>query len=57
MLFYEAQREKKAERLIKNQGRLLVRKSGKEPKIRVMGESKNKRLLQKCIQIIKQSLK
>ena len=48
---------KKAERLIKNQGRLLVRKSGTEPKIRVMGESKNKRLLQKCIHIIKQSLK
>jgi phosphoglucosamine mutase len=48
---------KKAERLIKNQGRLLVRKSGTEPKIRVMGESKNKKLLQKCIQIVKQSLK
>ena len=48
---------KKAEKLIKKQGRLLVRKSGTEPKIRVMGESKNKKLLQKCIQIIKQSLK
>jgi phosphoglucosamine mutase len=48
---------KKAEKLIKNQGRLLVRKSGTEPKIRVMGESNNKKLLQKCIQIIKQSLK
>jgi len=48
---------KKAENLIKNQGRLLVRKSGTEPKIRVMGESKNKPLLQKCIQIIKKSLK
>ena len=48
---------KKAERLIKNQGRLLVRKSGTEPKIRIMGETKNKQLLQKCIQIIKKSLK
>ena len=48
---------KKAEQLIKNQGRLLVRKSGTEPKIRIMGESKNKRLLLKCIQIIKKSLK
>jgi phosphoglucosamine mutase len=48
---------KKAEKLIKNQGRLLVRKSGTEPKIRIMGESNNKKLLQKCIQIVKQSLK
>jgi phosphoglucosamine mutase len=48
---------KHAERLIKNQGRLLVRKSGTEPKIRIMGESNNKALLQKCIQIIKQSIK
>ena len=48
---------KKAEKLIKNQGRLLVRKSGTEPKIRIMGESKNKKLLQKCIQTIKKSLK
>ena len=48
---------KKAEKLIKNQGRLLVRKSGTEPKIRIMGESKNKPLLKKCIQIIKQSIK
>ena len=48
---------KKAEKLIKNQGRLLVRKSGTEPKIRIMGESKNKQLLRKCIQTIKQSIK
>ena len=48
---------KKAEKLIKKQGRLLVRKSGTEPKIRIMGESKNKRLLNKCIQIIKKSIK
>ena len=48
---------KKAKKLIKNQGRLLVRKSGTESKIRIMGESKNKPLLQKCIQIIKKSIK
>jgi len=48
---------KKAEKLIKNQGRLLVRKSGTEPKIRIMGESNNKQLLKKCIKIIKQSIK
>ena len=48
---------KKAEKAIKNKGRLLVRKSGTEPKIRIMGESSNKKLLQKCIQIIKQSIK
>ena len=48
---------KRAEKLIKNQGRLLVRKSGTEPKIRIMGESNNRQLLLKCIQIIKQSIK
>jgi len=48
---------KKAEKLIKNNGRLLIRKSGTEPKIRVMGESDNRLLLLKCIQIIKQSIK
>ena len=59
IIFYPRTKKaiKEAERLIKNQGRLLVRKSGTEPKIRVMGESNNKSLLQKCIQIIKQSLK
>ncbi len=39
-------------RLIKGKGRILVRKSGTEQKIRVMGESKNKVLLNKCIKII-----
>jgi len=48
---------KNAEKLIKNHGRLLVRKSGTEPKIRIMGESNNKTLLQKCILIIKKALK
>ena len=41
-----------AERLIQNQGRILVRKSGTEPKIRIMGESNNKILLKRCIKII-----
>ena len=47
---------KNANRLIKNQGRMLVRKSGTEPKIRIMGESKNIRLLEKCINIIKKTI-
>jgi len=34
-----------AEKLMKGQGRILVRKSGTESKIRVMGESENKELL------------
>ena len=48
---------KNAEKLIKNQGRLLVRKSGTEPKIRIMGESINKILLSKCMKIIRKSIK
>ena len=47
---------KTANKLIKNQGRLLVRKSGTEPKIRIMGESYNKNLLKKCILIIKKTI-
>ena len=46
-----------ASKLIKNQGRMLVRKSGTEPKIRIMGESENKLLLSKCINIVKRSIK
>jgi phosphoglucosamine mutase len=45
-----------ANKLIKNHGRLLVRKSGTEPKIRIMGESSNKNLLKKCILIIKKTI-
>ena len=48
---------KLASKLIKNQGRMLVRKSGTEPKIRIMGESDNKVLLSKCINIVKRSIK
>ena len=48
---------KYAEKLMKNQGRILVRKSGTELKIRVMGESDNKELLRKCINIIKKRIK
>tara|TARA_B110000116_G_C16689816_1_gene514665 strand:- start:42 stop:1103 length:1062 start_codon:yes stop_codon:yes gene_type:complete len=48
---------KKANKLIKGYGRLLVRKSGTEPKIRIMGESYNKNLVLKCVKIIKSSIK
>jgi|TARA_B110000438_G_scaffold147406_1_gene141981 phosphoglucosamine mutase len=48
---------KTANNLIKGQGRLLVRKSGTEPKIRIMGESVNKKLLIKCIKLIKKRIK
>jgi len=46
-----------ASKLIKNKGRMLVRKSGTEPKIRIMGESENNKLLVKCINIVKKSIK
>ena len=47
----------KSEKLIKNHGRMLVRKSGTEPKIRIMGESNNIILLKNCINIVKRSIK
>ena len=43
---------KTANKLMKGKGRILVRKSGTEPKIRIMGESDNVVLLKKCIKII-----
>ena len=48
---------KKASKLIKNHGRMLVRKSGTESKIRIMGESNNKLLLHKCINLVRRSIK
>jgi len=48
---------KKANQLMGQNGRLLIRKSGTEPKIRIMGESYNKKLILKCINIIKKSIK
>ena len=47
---------KLANNLVKNQGRLLVRKSGTEPKIRIMCESFNKQLIKKCINVVKKSI-
>ncbi len=47
----------KAKNLIKRQGRMVVRKSGTEPKIRIMGESHNKILLKNCIKLIKKTIK
>ena len=46
-----------AEKLIKGQWRILVRKSGTESKIRVMGESENKELLKKCVDLISRKIK
>ena len=48
---------KKSEQLIRKEGRMLIRKSGTEPKIRIMGESNNISLLKKCIKIVKRSIK
>ena len=48
---------KQANKLMKGYGRLLIRKSGTEPKIRIMGESYKKSLIFKCIKIIKRSIK
>ncbi len=48
---------KKANKLMGNKGRVLVRKSGTESKIRLMAESNDKSLITKCIKIIKKSIK
>ena len=46
-----------AEKLMKGNGRILVRKSGTESKIRIMGESEDKKLLNTCIDIISKKIK
>ena len=48
---------KKAKSFMKKKGRILVRKSGTEPKIRIMAESDSKSLILKCIKLIKKSIK
>ena len=45
-----------ANKLIRGYGRMLVRKSGTEPKIRIMCESNDKKLISKCINIVKKSI-
>jgi len=48
---------KQANKLMGQKGRILVRKSGTEPKIRIMAESYDKSLILKCIKIVKRSIK
>ena len=45
-----------ATNLMKNKGRLLVRPSGTEPKVRIMCESFNLSLIKKCINIVKKTI-
>ena len=47
---------KTAKKLINGKGRILVRRSGTEQKIRIMGESKSKVLLHQCIKIITKTI-
>ncbi len=48
---------KRADKLMENKGRILVRKSGTEQKIRIMAESYDKSLILKSIKLIKKSIK
>ena len=47
---------KLAKELINNKGRLLVRPSGTEPKVRIMCESFNLSLMKRCIDIVKKTI-
>ena len=46
-----------AKKMIKGEGRVLIRKSGTEAKIRIMAESENINLVKKCIHIVKKEIK
>ena len=46
-----------AKKMIKGEGRVLIRKSGTEAKIRIMAESENIDLMKKCIHIVKKEIK
>ena len=46
-----------ANKIIRNRGRILVRKSGTEPKIRIMCESEDSNLNKMCVNIIKKSIR
>ena len=48
---------KLAKKMIKGKGRVLIRKSGTEAKIRIMAESENINLVKKCIHIVKKEIK
>jgi len=48
---------KLATELIKNNGRFLVRSSGTEPKVRIMCESFNRSLMNKCIHLVKKTIR
>ncbi len=48
---------KQASVIMGNKGRILVRKSGTEPKIRIMAESNEKSLILNCINLIKKTIR